>query len=644
MTYRVTLSLPDGSFTDAPLNAVTEVSGYRAIPSPDGVYVSIEYKMGDENPGAGDAPANEAPNLGPHTIKVFDASNVLLVQYDLTMKLARTHFRYPPMCSVVKRPVKWLIDNNFVPPFGYADITCFPRPALTYDGPNSWSGMSRAMAATGERVEIGIFPEDAAETIMGNDPTNMFIQAECAGAAPLFFVDKATGKPIDKRTYPTANDYSYGSQYHGAPWMPATGVPDDPSAVSESSNHAPNLSFIAAMLTDDGWHLRNLQHWFNTFMLDNGGVAADGSVFITMSEQRDIAWNLDKCVCAYIATRWFEQNNILPKDCLDSGYFLAIINNTIKYTLDPIMAAPDFQVARCFWNLGESACAPWQQAYLLDVLGLAVLNGITQLQPHYLWALGLPVAMNSGKSGWAAALPSVYFLSVGAHGARFPTWGAVLANYKLPKAQGGQLGDQLSQTQLDAINADPFNGGVFLEGFNQEYPMFPHGNLAMALYLKQKGIVDTVAAYPDLPVAYANLHRMFVNREQKAANTWNRDGSWYYDARHAMSFDGSKLPPDITVQPTPIGQLPAPEPIPDPQPQPESPPMSIVDEVKAEVAVIKSDVAALILAAHSRIAAIIAAAAGNAIDPAALQGPLDDLKTLHEQLTAEASALPTATN
>lgn len=599
------------------------------------------------------------PNFGPHTVTISDGTIISIPE-----RQPYTRWRYPWVSETVKMSPAQMVAQRLSFPYGNVGAKFRPIIPASYPDPTSYAALDRNQGDTGERNDIGEDTEWGAYFKVTGDSNYMMQTAEAAGTQPIFYDDIHTGCPISKITFKNANNYSYGHQYHGMPWFSAAN--DSPYGVHMAPNHAPQISYDAAVTTGSKWHLKNLQSAANFALLQNGSVSPEGLPYATPSEQRALAWELRDAAMAEVATKLFEKNGWDMSGCLPSSYFTTILAQTLKYVLQPLQNDPELQMSRALWKDGSGAYAPWQQCYINETLAFLVLTGHTEFHSVYLWHLQGIINFTSGKTGWPPALACDYwtYSGAGTSTGALPSMAAIYAMYITPKGTtpGGQLGDTLTQAQLDKLNADPFNGGNLVDPDGEgDYFETSHMNLAAALYMHAKGYLDVKTTCPDVQLAYDNVHRMLVNLD--AAQT-NPDHRWYMSYRNAIVTDDNQVPTTI-IQPTPVGyqgqpappsapppvEPPppplAPPPTPDPQPQPENPPMSDpLASLNAAIATIKADIAAEIKAAHDRIVAIIAAATGTGtqVDPAELQAAVDQLATLHTSLSADTAALPTATN
>lgn len=610
-------------------------AGYDIKSNQDGTQLFIDFQTTD-NPAAGDENWQSKSNIGPHTITISDGT-----VYNLTYKQARTRFRHPRLTSKVVHTPKWLVDNHFMFPFGDPGATLATPPPAVYDGPNSFAGMTRYMGQTGERPELGLVTEWAAKYMQDGDPTALLNVAEAAGTAPMFYIDIATGKPVSKLTYVKANNYGGGAGYRGGPWlMPAPAdFAKDPNVIYPSGSHLSELSYHAAMITEDPWHVENLQAWCGAILF---GADSDGvnPPVLADTETRAMAGELRTLAMAEVATKYFESIGKLPVTCLPSSYYATLLDVCLKQYILGRIADPDKQVFRVFEIDANGAMAPWQCDKQLSALAFLVLTGHTGWNAPYLWYLKNAVDRTSGKSGWAVCLCSPYYISLHDRASWKNGWADAmkdfLANY---------VGQLISLADEEALLADQFNEGRFLPQEDGDYPMQTQGCLAEGMYLHQIGKLDVLSTHPDLPTCYANTRRMFVNKEADVAPIYGH-GNWFFNNRDAITFDPLAFPPNVIIQPTPVG---TPAPVIDPPPPgPGVPPMSALEALDTAVATVKADAAAILTAAgnevkavHDKIAALAAAAAGTGtqVDPVDLQAQVSALNEAHQKFVAATAAL-----
>lgn len=567
------------------LSASADIPGYAITSDATGAQLFFKYGIGAPGDNLVDSKSGKLDGqpfnggAGPHTITIKDDTGAVVQTMALPYKKWRTHFRFPWVTDKVLMSPAQLVAARFSFPYGNpCGLKRVRKPdVVPYNDPNSFAGLDPNEHDTGERPDIGNVNEWAAYFMATGDADGMMQTAEAAGTAPLFYQDNATGKMFDKRVYQSANDYSYGPQYWGRPWVPAS----QGQGVNLSLDHPAEVSYLAALATKSGWHLRNLQYWAN-YVLVSGFGLSNGLVCIANAEQRQMAWGLRTVGMAEVATKEFERLGILPADCFPSSYFKDVLDNTLTEVLIPLMNDPELQVARVLWKDGSGAFAPWQQGYIGEVLAWLVLTGHTEFNALYLWQLHGMIDMASGKTAWPPALLAEYYIYMGAGTAAgaLPSWGAIWTNYSTPGAIGNQVDNgAITPAILAAVKADPFNGGNLLQPDGQgDYFQESRQCFAAAMYLTKQGILNVLAALPDLQAAYDNATLLMKNLDAAQIDPYH---GWFMSWRNAVVDDPTGAPTTI-IQPTPVGYqaqpLPAPPPVivpPDPPPAPPPAPVTL---------------------------------------------------------------------
>ena len=575
MSLLAKIDVPLLNITGAVLGA-TSVAGYTCVPSSDGRYLAVKFKIGNDNTKVARSDAADAAPLGPHTIYLYDGAN-LVATYALPNKQPRTYFRLPLNPNANITPLytpQQLSAMRLVFNIGVSDLHARALDPQVYDGPLAFPGMARSWHDTGERKELGIFSEWAAEWLRSGSQaalSTMLAVGESGGTAPLFYDDSSTGKLVDVIANPHANDFGpWNEDLHGTPhFLRANADPAQPTDITTAMDHPPEMSYVPGLITNDPFYCRNAQAYFNEFLLDNGGVTADGRPYLTVIEQRSLAWGLRSGAMAEILSARLEALGLLPADCLPSTYFATILKTTREVLLQPYMDNPELQLTRVFWS--ESAIAPWQQNYMSEALGFVVLSGRhPEYNDAYLWQLGNVVLQTSGLSGWPAGLPCSYWVWIGDPGARLKTWSEIWNAAKQPVASpGGQVGNIFTQAMCDALEIDQYNGGVIADSSQIEYSISAHGALSIALDLHARGIVDVFTPYPEIGQAYGNIHRFMYLKEltmenPDGTNTWFRDnnsGGWYPNTRNLFGFDQTKFAANTFtpgIIPSPLSTTPQP--------------------------------------------------------------------------------------
>lgn len=552
----VTLSIPSLGVTDSPLVAGTPNNGYVCKWNGASTQVEVEFMMHLDNPSSGvnhgDTPDGTIVNLGSESSPVdhsfkFYQDGVLASTVSLTQKQARTRFRWPWKTSgvVSGRTPAWLISNRFMLPYGDWGYALHTPSDVVYGGdghagPNSFCGIKRYEGAAGETEEIGMQNEWAGKFMMTGDATDILNIAEAAATAPVHYVDPGTGKPVSKITYPQANDYGGGAGLHGHPWLEFADADfaSDSVVIYLSSAHGPDLVYLATLITNDPYHLKTLQHWANRILLTDGFSQDnfDGTfgpcICIGQRETRAAAWDWRTIAMAKVATKFFEDQGILPADCLPSSYFQTMMDNISTYYFPGRLADADPIFADIRVLEADNSVAPWENDYVLNAMAFIVYTGqFTAWNDVYVYLLKNCVDRSSGDSGWPACMPGPYFIDIGAPGSRILGWDNRFSNFGAT-----QVGTLITSGELSAMNADQYNGGAAIRDDLWDYNFGAHSVLAGALFLHDAGIVDVLTPYPNLPKAFANVRRMCQTKETAAAMIFGH-GGWFMTHKESTWFD-----------------------------------------------------------------------------------------------------------
>lgn len=371
----------------------------------------------------------------------------------------------------------------------YNNVTAKP---YTIMGPSS---ITKYMPQTGERPDIGLITDWSAWWMLTGDGYPMLQIAQAAASCPMHYRDENTGRPIDLLKYPTANCYSQNNQ--GKPWMPSgpivNGYPQPPDGWRPQQAHYCEMSYLAYCATRNVRFLRDTQYSANFMVLCDAWLSGQRKIATIYGEYRGVAWAFRNLFMAHAATLDAETLGILPDSCMLSGYWETVLGNQLVY-YDQYRANPANQYFRLIATPGRFA--PWQVDYMLTALAFGVLSGHTAWTPLYIWALKNALDRTSGLTGYPPGLGTAYYLEG-------PDWATAVRNL-VGAPEGG-----ITQTQYDALMADPLNGGKAMQG--QEYMMTTRAALVMADYLDKLKLAPVRATYPEFDAALANAQRMFLN-------------------------------------------------------------------------------------------------------------------------------------
>lgn len=553
------------------------------------------------------ASAEEAVNLGPY--KAIVDGTVINVPYHLF----RQRWRHRKNTVQIIRTPKQIVDGRFMFPLGDIGVPPYEVTWLPYAGPTSFSSIVPGMGMTGERPDLGLITDVSAHFMRTGNPTGLLAWADAASSFPMYYMDEATGRPISLQTYPKANNYWLEGR-QGEPWMRVVDFSPYAPGIEMTTNHWPEMSYMAYVATGDLGYLEDLQYAANyAVFCDAYYSSAENGAVLGIGETRFIAWGLRNLAMARRATKDAEDRGVLPDHCHPSSYWLALLTQSRVLLEDKYMKAADRQLSHSisgtdiYPGTDSQAYGPWQMDYLLCVFAFCVLVGLDDFKQLYTWAFGNAVWRSNGTSGWPVAW-CPYYLPSGT----FKTNGELWAWFSNTS--------EVSAERRDALNADQYNGGHMADGSMGNYCNSTRAVLCMGVYLQDIGAIDLKATYPELETCYANFDRMVRNNGTVSPRT-------------SYVRDPSKAPGEIVP-------LPDPKPIPQP-PQPQEPPMAkTLDDVQNEVhqttGVIASAIA-LINGLRQKLADAISGQ-DTAANQAKVQAIIDELDKGQNDLAAAVAA------
>lgn len=609
------------------------------VPGINGLYVFFREKETVFHWGEARDLSITPGDFGSYSADICADDGTVLRTYTLPHHWFYTRWVDKPVMPTIKNSVKSLYDQGYLAPFG----TLFGKPApraggYIYTGPMSLGGITPYMPTTGERADIGFDMEPVARYLAtGLNPEDVIAVAMGTLALPIHIMDDRTYGPFD-----LDKDFQANTSFRHEGSTPLNTEPED-DPVSYDIGHMPNAAYEAALLTEEEIFLEAVQYMATT--ADEATsfyqrYPGDNNTFNVMDlgQGRAMAWQFRANAMAQKATEFFEalyakQGKVWPSYLLHSTVFRNILDKNLGFLTTQYQQDPAIQTFRMFPS--EAGPAPWQDDMELIVFGMIAYWWPQKWGSFYLWKLGSGMPRVDGAHGWPEACPGTYRLILGPGFVMdqdttqprklqasqfFPTWKSAWDNFAANSKYG------MTDAQLATLASDPMGGGQW----QMWDPIAAHYVLAwlsIAVWIDKQKIpgLDISGAWPGLQVAWQK--QMNFAKARLTIQGWSIPFRVAYDAMLPAPTGLANFPP--TNQP-PAGE----------------PPMSndIVSQIAAAVAQIKTDVAADIAAAHARIQAVIAAAQGNAVDPAALAAPLADLQALHATLTADTAALPTATS
>jgi hypothetical protein len=353
-------------------------------------------------------------NLGPYRAEIMRGEKTIAA-VEVPQHFWFSRWRWQSEVRPVYTRVADLRNRGLLPPYARRSDEFFARapapPKSERYKPMELAGIAPQMGASGERPEIGLMTEHQARFLCTEAPdalASLRAQAEAAGTLPWHMRDESTDAPVDLDRH---QDMSwYGDPNVGKPHieLAKTGIGID-------SAHQPALAYLPYVLTDDPYHLEDLQFAAN---FNRGSLPPPYR--LSIPQPRAFAWSLRTLAQAAKVTP-----ERVPRWLLPADYFRKDLERTRAWFEKTYVTSPDplHRVFRATDNLTYARdeppeapagtwVMPWQHEFLASVLGWTVLMGFDDWREAFKWQLGATLARTSGRSGWQRSHPSPYRLIV----------------------------------------------------------------------------------------------------------------------------------------------------------------------------------------------------------------------------------------
>lgn len=317
---------------------------------------------------------------------------------------------------IIRTPAE-LLKAKLLPPYAQSAAN-FAEPAhqskaAVYEHPMDTGGLQTDVSAAGERLEIGPLTEFQADYIItGRDASLAALraQAEAAASMPMHVRDENTHAPVDLFQYP---DLDWYQRPAGTPWVKG------PQAIRDADNkvtcewnldssHDPALNYVPFLLTDDPFHLEELQFQGNQTL---GWVAYHRSEnklqIVYPGETRSFAWSMRTMFQLASVTP-----EATPKWLKPRSHWKRIVADNLKWFTKHYVENPSPACAVFSAGPRIDDVAGWQEDFVTFCLGWAVLMGFEEWRPAFRWKLKATLARSNGKSGWPRRWCSPYYMDV----------------------------------------------------------------------------------------------------------------------------------------------------------------------------------------------------------------------------------------
>ncbi len=350
-----------------------------------------------------DATAREAVELGGYAVTLeIGGRTVLRGATPRHYWAARWRLQTAPRPRI--RRVEALVKAGLVPAYSPA------TPRVAYHGkryePMGLADTTAYMATTGERNDLGLFPEWTANFLASGDEADaeaMMANAEATATFPWHWRDE-TRRIFNIDRHP---DWSIDNRFAPPDKVASWPAKRDQAAPTVDDAHQPQLTYVPYLVTGDLYYLEELQFQANWHMWSGG--SGQGLGLLSDSQVRGFAWTLRQLAMAAAVTP-----GTVPASLLSRDYFLRKLENNRKWYVEQTVESID-PVAQTFhfpWVTDVTLVASWQEDFIAIVLGQIVRMGFTAWRPIHDWACVNLVARGSGAGGWPRSVPVWYYITL----------------------------------------------------------------------------------------------------------------------------------------------------------------------------------------------------------------------------------------
>jgi hypothetical protein len=310
-----------------------------------------------------------------------------------------------------------LIKAKLLPRFS-DDVASFAHPAeqstpVVYERPMDTGGLQTDVGAAGERLELGPLTDFQADYIISGNSRSLAglrAQAEAAASMPMHIRDENTNAPVDFFQYPALDWYQEPA---GKPWVKG------PQAMRDADNkvtcewgldsaHDPGLNYVPFLLTEDPFHLEELQFQGNQTLGWTGYHRAQNKLQIVYpGETRSFAWSMRTMFQLAAVTPETTPGWLKPR-----AHWKRIVGDNLKWFSEHYVNNPSPACAVFSAGPRIDDVAAWQEDFVTYCLGWAVLMGFEDWRPAFLWKLKATLARTDGKSGWPRQWCSPYYMNL----------------------------------------------------------------------------------------------------------------------------------------------------------------------------------------------------------------------------------------
>lgn len=284
------------------------------------------------------------------------------------------------------------------------------KAATSNPGPLSLAGVTPYMPTTGGRADIGPLPTWAVFYLL--DPTRenqetLMADASAAGAMPWHVRDPRTGRPVRADQHP---DVWLDDRGRAVPGVLGRRYARPEGPIEPDDAHQPSLSYLTYLLTGSQYDRDELAMQAAYVVLAVNPDYRGPQGLLLGSQVRALAWDLRTLANAAF---------ILPADDPLQAYFEARLRDNLRAIQARYVTGRDLEGAGELRGyvpgpyLVQGAVAPWQEDYLVMVLGWIDSMGFAEARPVLEWMTNFVAGrFTSGDRGYDPIYGTPYYLRV----------------------------------------------------------------------------------------------------------------------------------------------------------------------------------------------------------------------------------------
>lgn len=398
-----------------------------------------------------------------------------------------SRWRWQSKPRPIVRTGRSLIDARLMLPYAESAARFAEEPESSertvYRAPMDTANVLTAVGSAGERYDYGPVTEYQAHyLIAGSDRSlaTLRAQAEAAASMPMHIRDEKTHAPVNFFQYPALD---WKDNQSGDPWVKGNDSLRDASGERTcewnlSTGHDPALNYLPYLLTEDPYHLEELQFQGNQTLGWMSYHRSQNQLQIVYpGEARSYAWSIRTMFQLATVTPETTPQWLLPR-----AHWKRIVDDNLEWFTKHFVDNPSPACAVFSAGPRVDDIGGWQEDFLATCLGWGVLLGHEEWRKAYSWKLKSTLARSNGKSGWPRQWCVPYYFAISKEPPQDMTYTA--------KSSAGiwfkSWGEAWDAFRANANNnvTEPFPDKTsWAQANSNDFIVYPRGVLALATHL-----------------------------------------------------------------------------------------------------------------------------------------------------------------